>query len=113
MRGDKSAQVDPAGTPQSRVPACAKPPSPQHSPNRHAVSFIPFNTSYQFLSYYNTGEMSAIQEHGDTAEPVQVLVSLHDQMNLMDVAGPLEVMSKSLHNFSDPGRPSKPHRCHH
>jgi hypothetical protein len=43
--------------------------------------------------------MSAIQDSGD-AEPVQVLVTLHDQMNLMDVAGPLEVMSKSLHNFS-------------
>jgi hypothetical protein len=47
--------------------------------------------------------MSAIQDAGD-AEPVQVLVTLHDQMNLMDVAGPLEVMSKSLHNFSDPGK---------
>lgn len=49
--------------------------------------------------------MSAIQDTGDAAEPVQVLVALHDQMNLMDVAGPLEVMSKSLHNFSDPGKP--------
>ncbi|ETN44528.1 uncharacterized protein HMPREF1541_10198 [Cyphellophora europaea CBS 101466] len=45
--------------------------------------------------------MSAIQDAGD-AEPVQVLVALHDQMNLLDVAGPLEVMSKSLFNFSDP-----------
>lgn len=49
--------------------------------------------------------MSAIQDSGDASEPVQVLVTLHDQMNLIDVAGPLEVMSKSLHNFSDPGRP--------
>ena len=49
--------------------------------------------------------MSAIQETGDVAEPVQVLVTLHDQMNLIDVAGPLEVMSKSLHNLSDPGKP--------
>jgi hypothetical protein len=47
--------------------------------------------------------MSAVQETGD-AEPVQVLVSLHDQMNLMDVAGPLEVMSKTLHNPADKGR---------
>lgn len=49
--------------------------------------------------------MSAIQDSGDGAEPVQVLVTLHDQMNLMDVAGPLEVMSKALHNASDPGTP--------
>lgn len=47
--------------------------------------------------------MSAIHESGD-AEPVQVLVSLHDQMNLMDVCGPLEVMSKSLHDASDPSK---------
>lgn len=47
--------------------------------------------------------MSAIQDSGEGSEPVQVLVTLHDQMNLIDVAGPLEVMSKSLHNFSDPG----------
>ena len=45
--------------------------------------------------------MSAIQD--GEAEPVQVLVSLHDQMNLLDIAGPLEVMRSSLHDLSDPG----------
>jgi hypothetical protein len=75
--------------------------SPQHTDH------LSFNTSLTttnpISTLHNTVTMSAIQDAGD-AEPVQVLVTLHDQMNLMDVAGPLEVMSKSLHNFSDPGR---------
>lgn len=52
--------------------------------------------------------MSAIQESGDAAESIQVLFSLHNQMNLLDLAGPLEVMNAALHNISDPGQPSSP-----
>ncbi|RMD40260.1 hypothetical protein DV735_g4861, partial [Chaetothyriales sp. CBS 134920] len=46
--------------------------------------------------------MSAIQESGDASEPIQVLVTLHDQMSLLDLAGPLEVLSLACHNVSDP-----------
>ncbi|RMZ79105.1 hypothetical protein DV738_g3470, partial [Chaetothyriales sp. CBS 135597] len=46
--------------------------------------------------------MSAIQESGDASEPIQVLVALHDQMSLLDLAGPLEVLSLACHNVSDP-----------
>jgi transcriptional regulator GlxA family with amidase domain len=48
--------------------------------------------------------MSAIQESGDTAEPIQVLFTLHNQMSLLDFAGPLEVLNNALHNPSDPGQ---------
>ncbi|RMZ80434.1 hypothetical protein DV737_g2989, partial [Chaetothyriales sp. CBS 132003] len=47
--------------------------------------------------------MSAIRESGDASEqPIQVLVSLHNQMSLLDIAGPLEVLSRACHNISDP-----------
>ncbi|RMZ90120.1 hypothetical protein DV736_g2631, partial [Chaetothyriales sp. CBS 134916] len=47
--------------------------------------------------------MSAIRESGDASEqPIQVLVSLHNQMSLLDLAGPLEVLSRACHNISDP-----------
>ena len=52
--------------------------------------------------------MSAIQESGDAAEPIQVLFTLHNQMNLLDFAGPLEVLSTASHNVSDPGPSSIP-----
>ena len=48
--------------------------------------------------------MSAIRESGDAAEPIQVLFTLHNQMNLLNFAGPLEVLNTALHNTSDPGQ---------
>lgn len=46
--------------------------------------------------------MSAIQDT-DTNEPIQVLMTMHDNMNLLDFAGPLEVLTRAQHNFSNPG----------
>lgn len=47
--------------------------------------------------------MSAIPEHGDAPEPLQVLFTLHHNMNALDFVGPLETLSSALHNSSDPG----------
>lgn len=48
--------------------------------------------------------MSAIREEGpDGAEPIQVLVTLHNQMSLLDVAGVLQVLSAALHDTTNPG----------
>lgn len=46
--------------------------------------------------------MSAIHET-DVNEPIQVLMTMHDNMNLLDFAGPLQVLTHAQHNFSDPG----------
>lgn len=51
----------------------------------------------------SNNKMSALVDGGDAAEPIQVLFALHDQMNLLDFAGPLEVLNHALHNVSDPG----------
>lgn len=37
-------------------------------------------------------------------EPLKVLITTHDDMNLMDLAGPLEVFSNAHHDKSNPGR---------
>ena len=48
--------------------------------------------------------MSAIYEEPDGAnEPVKVLITLHDGMDTLDVAGPLEVFSSALHDKKNPG----------
>jgi len=49
-------------------------------------------------------KMSAIRESGDAPEPIQVLFTLHHNMNALDFAGPLEVMMNALHNISDSGK---------
>jgi hypothetical protein len=49
--------------------------------------------------------MSAIRESGDAAEPINVLVALHNQMSLLDFAGPMEILNAALHNNDDPGTP--------
>ena len=49
--------------------------------------------------------MSAIYEEPDASnEPVKVLITLHNGMDTMDVAGPLEVFSQAQHNAKDPGK---------
>ena len=51
--------------------------------------------------------MSAIYEEPDsTAEPVKVLITLHDDMDAMDVIGPLEVFSWAQHDKKNPGMSS-------
>ena len=48
--------------------------------------------------------MSAIAEGGDAPDAIKVLFILHDGMNLLDFAGPLEVLNNALHNISDSGK---------
>lgn len=48
--------------------------------------------------------MSAIADNNDgPVEMVQVLFALYPGYNTLDVAGPLEVLSRSLHNAKDKG----------
>ena len=49
--------------------------------------------------------MSAIYEEPDSsAEPVKVLITLHEGMDAMDVVGPLEVFSWAQHDKKNPGK---------
>ncbi|KAH8881005.1 class I glutamine amidotransferase-like protein [Thozetella sp. PMI_491] len=36
-------------------------------------------------------------------EPIEVLFALHDKFDLLDFAGPVEVLTTAMHNFSDSG----------
>lgn len=45
--------------------------------------------------------MSAVEEGNP---PIEVLFALHPNFNLMDYAGPLEVLHSAKHNFKDPSR---------
>ena len=51
--------------------------------------------------------MSAIRS--EESEPIQVLFSMHDNMDLLDFAGPLEVLTHVQHDFSNPGKLAPPH----
>ncbi|KAK5462986.1 hypothetical protein LTS15_002698 [Exophiala xenobiotica] len=44
--------------------------------------------------------MSAIRE--DVNEPIQVLMTMHENMNLLDFAGPLEVLNHAQHDLNNP-----------
>lgn len=46
--------------------------------------------------------MSAIRE--EVNEPIQVLITMHDNMNLLDFAGPLEVLTHAQHDPNNPGK---------
>ena len=37
-------------------------------------------------------------------EPIDVLFALHPKFNLMDFAGPLEVLTTALHDKQDPSK---------
>lgn len=37
-------------------------------------------------------------------EPIEVLFALHHKFNLMDFAGPLEVLTTALHDAQDPSK---------
>jgi hypothetical protein len=50
----------------------------------------------------------AAKESAVSDEPVDVLFALHPKFNLLDMAGPLEVIASALH---DPKDPSKSSRC--
>jgi hypothetical protein len=50
--------------------------------------------------------MSAIRSEEN--EPIQVLFTMHDNMNLLDFAGPLEVLNHTQHDFNNPGTLSYP-----
>jgi hypothetical protein len=63
------------------------------------------NHTLKPLSKIQFVKMSAIYEEPDaTNEPVKVLITLHNGMDTMDVAGPLEVFSQAQHNAKDPGK---------
>ncbi|KAJ9625942.1 uncharacterized protein PV06_01620 [Exophiala oligosperma] len=44
--------------------------------------------------------MSAIREEAN--EPIQVLITMHENMNLLDFAGPLEVLTHAQHDPNNP-----------
>ncbi|EXJ60819.1 hypothetical protein A1O7_04972 [Cladophialophora yegresii CBS 114405] len=44
--------------------------------------------------------MSAIRS--EDTEPIQVLVTMHENMNLLDFAGPLEVLTHAQHDINNP-----------
>jgi hypothetical protein len=46
--------------------------------------------------------MSAVQEPSDV-EPIQVLVTMHDNMNMLDYAGPIQMLYAAQHDMSDEG----------
>lgn len=48
--------------------------------------------------------MSAIREEGTEAEPIQVLYTLHHNMNALDFAGPLQVLQTALYDNEDEGK---------
>lgn len=41
-------------------------------------------------------------------EPVDVLFALHEKFNIMDFAGPLEILSTALHDANNPGESLTP-----
>jgi hypothetical protein len=49
----------------------------------------------------------------DDQEPVDVLIALHHKFDLLDFAGPMQVLTSAAHNFSDPGtsRCPRPRPC--
>lgn len=50
--------------------------------------------------------MSAVADNTDgPVEQVKVLFALFDKYNTLDVAGPLEVLSRSLQDLKDPSEP--------
>lgn len=56
--------------------------------------------------------MSAIYEGPEgSAEPVKVLITLHEGMDAMDVVGPLEVFSWARHDKKNPGMPCNGTMC--
>lgn len=56
--------------------------------------------------------MSAIYEGPESsAEPVKVLITLHEGMDAMDVVGPLEVFSWARHDKKNPGTPGNEVMC--
>lgn len=50
--------------------------------------------------------MSAIQDSDGPIEIVKVLFALYDGFNTLDVAGPLEVLNRSLHDPKDKCKPA-------
>lgn len=47
--------------------------------------------------------MSAIRGDSDGHDSIQVLFTLHHNMNTLDFTGPLEVLSRACHNPKDEG----------
>lgn len=47
--------------------------------------------------------MSAIRDN-ENFEPIQVLIALHDNMSLLDMAGPLQVLNHAQHDINDAGQ---------
>jgi hypothetical protein len=50
--------------------------------------------------------MSAIHETGEEAgdsEPIQVLFTMHNNMNALDFTGPLEILNYAQHVINDEG----------
>lgn len=45
-------------------------------------------------------------------EPIEVLFALHPKFNLMDFAGPVEVLTSCLHDAKDPSEWPQPRLCY-
>lgn len=43
-------------------------------------------------------------------EPIEVLFALHNKFNLLDFAGPVEVLTSALHDPKDPSESDPEHR---
>lgn len=47
--------------------------------------------------------MSAVAG-GEGADPIQVLFTLHQNMNALDFTGPLEIFARALHDLKNEGK---------
>ncbi|MDA4131997.1 MAG: hypothetical protein OK454_02570 [Thaumarchaeota archaeon] len=47
------------------------------------------------------GKMAAHKASAVADEPIEVLFALHNKFNLMDLVGPVEVLSHALHDLKD------------
>jgi len=71
--------------------------------NTFPSSIRPPNAS--FHQNTNSDTMSAIADSTDgPIEVIKVLFCLYPGYNTLDVAGPLEILSRSLHNSKDKGK---------
>jgi hypothetical protein len=74
-----------------------------HTSSSH-VFHPQFSSNVLSISTKKPGNMSAIADSTDgPIEVIKVLFALYPGYNTLDVAGPLEILSRSLHNAKDKG----------
>jgi hypothetical protein len=80
-------------------------PGIPHTTSQH-VSILNLSPASLFIKHTTAGKMSAIADSTDgPIEVIKVLFVLYPGYNTLDVAGPLEILSRSLHNSKDKGTP--------